>query len=95
MCNYEVDLIPNFYCLYQNTPFCLLSVKFWAGDEDNSEKKKLIKSATFYVHLCGYKDERERKKKGNLRPANGSFEPFLPWYNFASTLRMHLIVFWR
>ena len=93
MCNYEVDLIPNFYCLYQNTPICLFSVKFWAGDEDNSEKKIELVS-NVYVYLNRQKDDK-KGKKGNLRLANGPFEPFLPWYNFASTLRMHLIVFWR
>ena len=25
--------------VYQNTPIWLFSVKFWAGDEDNSEKE--------------------------------------------------------
>ena len=62
MCNYEVDLIPNFYCLYQNTPICLFSVKFWAGDEDNSEKKIELVS-NVYVYLNRQKDEKEREKR--------------------------------
>ena len=67
MCNYEVDLIPNFYCLYQNTPFCLLSVKFWAGDEDNSESKiELVSNLLCSLNLCGEKREKEREKKRQL-----------------------------
>ena len=62
MCNYEVDLIPNSYCLYQNTPICLFSVKFLAGDEDNSEKKIELVS-NVYVYLNRQKDDKEREKR--------------------------------
>lgn len=64
MCNYEVDLIPNFYCLYQNTPICLFSVKFWAGDEDNSESKiELVSNLLCSLNLCGEKKGKGKGKK--------------------------------